>query len=352
MAMERVVSGTRSHLLVTPSPVTGESVPGFVLRVTRLNHVPATTLRSRTEALFHERVAVDNLYCLDARRTAWLAQLVSRTPGMVASLTLPWRARRWRLPCAEGDALQSVYSVGTAVRYCPKCYHARVDHLNWWAVLGAVVCVVHRVMLANQCPRCGRYVLFDTLARGYCLCGEPLGAAGTAAPRALLAAQGALFRAVELRLSSPEVGLSVPCFITLHGELRRIILTAIGYGWMPQRLPELPGVSRDNDRPPAHPHRGAKRSMWEDAMIELLIHEALSQSPAGWVRLLAMINSMPMRENFNEVALSRIRKVLGEMGRGAAPLQSLTDSFLRHRTRQYVTRLHRHHRVAAPAAAH
>ncbi|MBZ3901458.1 TniQ family protein [Streptomyces griseiscabiei] len=166
---------TRNPLPRSLSPLDGESLPGYVLRLAhRLGRSPARTGHLTGLAPYRKgRVTHFPVHQLVAMRPHTSAQFAAATrlaPDEVAALGLRHLTPAYT-PLAragvqdDGRVLHNSWAFMAASRFCPTCLigdHSPVQRahggawLQRWHLPVIFVCARHRRMLETDCPQCHR----------------------------------------------------------------------------------------------------------------------------------------------------------------------------------------------------
>ena len=199
-------------LAVSPAPVAGESVHGYVRRLARSNgHVTLTT--------FLRALGLAGGFGPGSADVYW--GRLSACTGRSASELAPMRWQAMRTDAGVrvtflGHLLTSAFVHAVSMRVCPACLREDGNRRDFWALAHVVACPQHETILVEACPRCGR--LFSPAAVGAmdgCVYGgAPTEAEPVEAPRFALAAAANLAMLVGEVLATgvarPEAVSTVP----------------------------------------------------------------------------------------------------------------------------------------------
>jgi hypothetical protein len=155
---ESAVTVSSLRLLRTPAPYSGESFPGYLLRLTEEN-------------------SYDSLRWIPERA----GLKVDPAAGRWADLWRPCpRLSRLReitgLSEAELESLRETLAPGCLVRWkAPKVCSACLREESWcrkvWDVLPFTACPLHRLMLIDSCPHCYQVLSWARKSVSVCRCG-------------------------------------------------------------------------------------------------------------------------------------------------------------------------------------
>ena len=153
-------------------PISGESLPGFLLRLSFRLGLPPAVLAEATglaPAGRGPRLPTVLLTEIPAAASRAFASMTRLTSGQAAQLSLASWQGRYPMPAVgEGHRpLSSRRVLAPATRYCPDCLAGDGSAIQeslggpWlkaWHLPVAFACPVHRRLLEHLCPECGRPV--------------------------------------------------------------------------------------------------------------------------------------------------------------------------------------------------
>lgn len=261
---------------LSPQPVDGESLAGYVLRAAIANGYLSCPFSSG--------------FTYDAG-TSKTQPLPSVFKPEVLTLSLAYRSRRWRLPQLPEKPISAFYWTKRTTRYCPRCLISRPGvHLNWWTALGATVCPRHKVLLHDRCPCCSNPVSLEEVVLGFCNCGARLGGDSPAAPPDLTAAQTHYCQVLERGMRPRAAGMSASAYLQLCAEIRAALRGDFHHGGMPRLVGKFGGL---DPRWRALPLGGRswKLPLPYEAAISVLTHRALGGGKSSWLGFLLALDS-------------------------------------------------------------
>jgi hypothetical protein len=161
------------RLLVTPSPESDESLIGYVLRLTQRNGYETPTVILTATGL--------NLNALHNRQFAfggqWDMSPLSRLTGVTTDILLSLKYD----PAPSKTSIYRYYVLGHPIqRYfirierpklCPHCLRESNYCRRLWELSPVTACPIHRRMLLDKCPGCGKSVSWVRHRVSICPCG-------------------------------------------------------------------------------------------------------------------------------------------------------------------------------------
>ncbi len=163
-------------------PLPGESLPGFLLRLSyRLGQTPARI--AEVTGLAHAgqprtRLPVRLLAGIPGPASGNFARVTRLTDSQAAQLDMNWQGRYLPVALTEGPAagrrLTGVHVLSPTPRYCPECLAGDGSAIQetlggpWlksWHLPVVFACPAHQRLLEHQCPECGR-IIWDRRTRG------------------------------------------------------------------------------------------------------------------------------------------------------------------------------------------
>ncbi len=187
---------------------------------------------------------------------------------------------------------------------CPNCLRERPV---WWAVwdLGLVAaCPLHRCLLINQCPACGKKVIWRRPAVEKCRCGADWrDATAEAANADLVAINSLIYLAAGFQLSrATELALDDCHF---PPELRRLALGPL------LSLIRFLGLTMDKDR-----LRGKQHPFYRtDLMTAIQVGKAATAALKDWPRPLREILRLMLPPEGENLATMKFSKIFGNFYR-------------------------------------
>lgn len=137
------------RLLVQLYPYEGESLRGFLLRLSGENLLPSSTwIVDAPEEVRQLRKYIGSL--LHGRIPIWL-----RIAG--------------DSPCST-NKLNEKHILGARARFCPECFAEKPYWRLHWEHALYTVCHQHGCLLVERCPQCSKELTWDRSQLGYCDC--------------------------------------------------------------------------------------------------------------------------------------------------------------------------------------
>lgn len=160
----------------------GKSLPSLLERLVQLNYYPS--LRTLIQ-LGCEPLTAGSLACPQSVGTfLWLSGLTGIHPKDLYaasnhSLGLDLRSRRplpkkfsWAHANSEiklpKNRAYDVFRFVTGAQYCPNCLRTRDYHRLIWSLIPATICLEHKCLLVNQCPKCHKQLSVKEIVRKCC----------------------------------------------------------------------------------------------------------------------------------------------------------------------------------------
>lgn len=160
----------RVHLIpLTPPIEPGESLPGYLFRLTRVNDYNHSSVIARSAGLDHMGLPVSD-EMLDR-----ISMVTSKPKDMLRAANIETLGDRKIRVRAHVLSTRSV-SRRTS-RICPACLAGSEVHRLLWSINAVEVCPIHGCRLINKCPHpgCGKILSWDRKFLGECGRGHPLG---------------------------------------------------------------------------------------------------------------------------------------------------------------------------------
>ena len=164
----------------------GESLPSLLERLAQLNYYPHSRLIGQ---ICHERTGrhghPDHIARPKYAQTFFhLGQLTRISPEILFAasdhhfapvLTRPGKEKAF-MPWLDGTSKQVVTGgmvshrirTSSAAQFCPLCLKASSYHHLSWVPVASAICLQHKCLLVNRCPRCGRSVSVAEIVRRQC----------------------------------------------------------------------------------------------------------------------------------------------------------------------------------------
>jgi hypothetical protein len=183
-------------LLRLGKPISGESLPSFVIRLGRLNYYDPITIM---KTVLFEGVEKDKLewpskgttyerlfdltwldpFSLHNTTGHYFADVLTPLDMAVQELHLP---RGGKLTFLQPKIAQQQLRPAHAVQFCPLCLRKNPYHRVAWMPLAASVCIEHKRMLVDRCPGCQKRVSVREIIEQCCCrkCGADLREADSA----------------------------------------------------------------------------------------------------------------------------------------------------------------------------
>jgi hypothetical protein len=155
---ETAVAVSSLRLLRTPTPYSGESFPGYLLRLTEENSYDSLRWIPERAGL---KVYPDQGRWADLWRPHPRLSLLREITGLSE---------------AEMESLRETLAPGCLVRWkvpkvCPSCLREKSWCRKAWDVLPFTDCPLHRVTLIDSCPHCHQAISWARKSVSVCRCG-------------------------------------------------------------------------------------------------------------------------------------------------------------------------------------
>jgi hypothetical protein len=155
---EGAVAVSSRRLLRTPAPYSGESFPGYLLRLTEENSYDSLRWIPELAGL---KIYPDQGRWADLWRPHPRLSLLREVTGLSE---------------AEMEFLRETLAPGCLVRWkapkvCPSCLREKSWCRKAWDLLPFTVCPLHRVTLIDSCPHCHRAISWARKSVSVCRCG-------------------------------------------------------------------------------------------------------------------------------------------------------------------------------------
>jgi len=164
----------------------GESLPSLLERLAQLNYYGGTSVLTwLCRAQREPPLNLDKPACLrfgsTLLRLAHLTQLPAAelwaasahrftpllTPSGELAADSAW-LKAPNQPCALPSQAHAALRPPTAAQYCPLCLQTAPYHRLSWLPVAATLCLEHRCLLVDRCPRCQRLVTVADIVRRRC----------------------------------------------------------------------------------------------------------------------------------------------------------------------------------------
>ncbi|MDQ0874231.1 hypothetical protein QFZ77_002890 [Paenibacillus sp. V4I3] len=132
------------QLLIRPFIESDESISGFLYRVSKINRYRFSYLYNYLHLSIYE--AQNNEFTQEALQM--FTVLVDRENGFLNE------RNGYNLKSFLGSEMYSKIILKNKVKYCPICIQEKHYHRTVWCVVPFHLCVVHKVILVDQCPQC------------------------------------------------------------------------------------------------------------------------------------------------------------------------------------------------------
>lgn len=151
----RALVASAFRLPVTPAPLEGESLRGYLLRLSSANGYASPFWLKELEPSLSRRTDESAVITALERLTGnpsvgYILQSLSGTHN-----------------------LQSRFKVSRP-RICPMCVKERAYQAAVWEVIFACVCPLHKILLVDTCSKCGSRLSWNRLGVTRCSCGADL----------------------------------------------------------------------------------------------------------------------------------------------------------------------------------
>ncbi|NOU91882.1 hypothetical protein GC093_01330 [Paenibacillus sp. LMG 31456] len=146
------------QLLIRPFIVSDESISGFLYRASKMNRYRFSYLYNYLHLSIYE--AQNNEFNQEALQM--FAALVDRENGFINE------RNGYNLKSFLGAELYTKIIMKNKVKYCPICIQEKYYHRTAWCFTPFHLCIVHNVMLVDQCPQCRQMISLSAFMNREC----------------------------------------------------------------------------------------------------------------------------------------------------------------------------------------
>ncbi|WNR43003.1 TniQ family protein [Paenibacillus roseipurpureus] len=146
------------QLLIRPFILSDESISGFLYRVSKMNRYRFSYLYNYMHLSIYE--AHNNEFNQESLQM--LEALVDSENGFINE------RNGYNLKSFLGADLYTKIIMKNKVKYCPVCIKDNYYHRTSWCLTPFHVCIVHNVMLVDQCPQCRQMISLSAFMNRKC----------------------------------------------------------------------------------------------------------------------------------------------------------------------------------------
>lgn len=162
------------RLLFTEEPFDDESFVGYIMRLAELNEIPESRWILKLAGmnrLYDYRYKYNSDFRVD---TAPLSKLTGVSEDKLKNLLyLHEQGRRRHIVgnlVVFGEPIQHHYVVREKPKLCPVCLSENNYCRRIWEISPVTACPVHKCLLIQNCPKCGRFVSWSRPKINFCQC--------------------------------------------------------------------------------------------------------------------------------------------------------------------------------------